>query len=650
MKKHFLIGLLACLLISAPLSGCSTSNSANNNSSVSVTTGDTEKISNITAYVNLNNNSTEITGDSTGISIDGNKISILAGGTYSFSGTLDDGQIIVDTESSQNVYIVLNGVNLSCSNNSPIYIKNANKTVIGLADNTKNYINDAESYTFEDNSDEPNAAIYSKDDLVFIGNGSLEVNGNYDKGINGKDDLTIENGNITVNSKGDAIRGKDSLTITNGNITINSGADGLKSNNDTDKEKGNVYIKGGTINIISAEDGIQGENIVTVDSADINITSGGGSKNANSHTEEMPPGGFGNMMNQQNNNDMTPGNDTNMPPAPPQSNNSSDKTTTDEETVSTKGIKAGSEITINSGNITIDSCDDAVHSNNNLTINGGTIEISSGDDGLHADTTLNINNGNINILTSYEGIESETINLNDGTIHLVSSDDGINASGSSTSNAENSPAGPGSPMSESSGTGMLNINGGYIFVDASGDGLDANGSAYMTGGTVLVCGPTNGGNGALDYDNKFEISGGTLIAAGSSGMAQSFSDTSTQNFVSINLSSQPANTIVNIQDSAGNNIITFAPSKTFEALTISSPDLKNGETYTVYTGGTMSSDSKDGLYSNDGTYSNGTKINSFTISSVNNSVVQDGVTVNTRGPGGGRGMGGRKGMMNMNNN
>ena len=90
-------------------------------------------------FRSLDNNSTEVTGDSTGVSIDGNKISILAGGTYSFSGTLDDGQIIVDTESSQNVYIVLNGVNISCSNNSPIYIKNANKTVIGLADNTENF-------------------------------------------------------------------------------------------------------------------------------------------------------------------------------------------------------------------------------------------------------------------------------------------------------------------------------------------------------------------------------------------------------------------------------------------------------------------------------------------------------------------------------
>ena len=200
---------------------------------------------------------------------------------------------------------------------------------------------------------------------------------------------------------------------------------------------------------------------------------------------------------------------------------------------------------------------------------------------------------------------------------------------------------------ESSGTGILNLTGGKLFVNAGGDGLDANGSIYMTGGTVIVCGPTNSGNGALDYDNKFEISGGTLIAAGSLGMAQSASDTSSQNFVSVALSSQEEGTLINVQNSSGENIITFAPLKKFESVVISSPELKTGETYTVNVGGSMSSSCEDGLYFNDGTYSEGREIKSFTISGVNNSVVQDSVTVQSMGGGGGRGgMGGGKGMMN----
>lgn len=639
MKKHFIIGLLACLLISAPFTGCSTS-LGGNNPSISVTAGDTEKISKITAYINMNN-AIEVTGESAGVSVDGNTISIMTGGTYAFSGTLDDGQIIVDTDSSQDVYIVLNGMNLSCLNSSPIYVKNANKTVIGLADNTENFISDGESYVLEENSDEPNAAIYSKDDIIFIGNGSLEVNGNHDEGITGKDDLRIENGNITVNSKGDAIKGKDSLTITNGNIIINSGADGLKSNNNTDEGKGNVSIEGGTVNITSAEDGIQSENIVTVASADINIISGGGSENAVQKAEEMGGGRRMTSAPQEN--------AQGTPPGVKNNNTAGTESITSDETLSTKGIKAGSEIIINSGNIKIDSCDDSIHSNNSLTINGGNIEISSGDDGLHSDTTLDINNGEINILKSYEGIESETININNGNINLVSSDDGVNASGGTAENpAEGMQAGSHMGMGgESPGTGLLNLNGGRLFVNAGGDGLDANGSIYMTGGTVIVCGPTNNGNGALDYDNKFEISGGTLIAAGSSGMAQSASDTSSQNFVSVSLSSQEAGTLVNIQNSSGENIITFAPLKKFESVVISSPELKTGETYTVNVGGSISSSCEDGLFSNEGTYSEGTKIKSFTISKVNNNVVQDGVTVQSMGGGGGRGgMVGGKGMMN----
>lgn len=649
MKKRFIIMLLACLVISAPLAGCANNlGGSSNSSNISITSGDTESISKINTYINLDNN-IEVTGDSTGVSVENNKISILAGGTYCFSGTLNEGQIIVDTENSQDVYIVLNGVDISCSQSSPIYIKSANKTVIGLADNTENCISDGETYVLDDSSDEPNAAVFSKDDITFIGGGSLEVNGNYDEGITGKDNLKIENGNITVNSKGDAIRGKDSLTITNGNIVINSGADGLKSNNDTDQGKGNVSIEGGNIKIISMEDGIQGENNVTISSGKIEIISGGGSENAPEKANEdmgmrgMKPNGATGTPPDLNTQQEVPNNqlethDTQIKPeVQPQENTETSDSSTTVETISTKGIKAGSGIIINDGNITIDSCDDSIHSNNSLIINGGNLEISSGDDGLHADTTLDINAGKINIMKSYEGIESETININNGNISLISSDDGINASGGTNATTENT-AEPGTrnPMGESSGTGVLNLNGGILYVDASGDGLDANGSICMTGGTVIVCGPTDNGNGALDYDNKFEISGGILITAGSSGMAQSTSDTSTQNSVQVTLSSQEAGTLVNIQDESGKSIITFAPSKKFESIVISSPDLKTGETYNVNVGGTMTSSSENGLYS-DGTYSEGTEIKSFTISSASTSVVQDGVTVSRMG-GGGHGM------------
>jgi len=151
-------------------------------------------------------------------------------------------------------------------------------------------------------------------------------------------------------------------------------------------------------------------------------------------------------------------------------------------------------------------------------------------------------------------------------------------------------------------------------VDSKGDGLDANGSIFMSGGTVIVNGPVSDENGALDYDQKCEISGGLLITAGSSGMAMAPSENSSQNSVMIRYSqTQKAGTLVNVSDSDGNSIITFAPEKDYASILISSPDLKLNSTYKLYTGGTYSGTESNGLYTG-GTYENGTELCAFTVS------------------------------------
>ena len=166
----------------------------------------------------------------------------------------------------------------------------------------------------------------------------------------------------------------------------------------------------------------------------------------------------------------------------------------------------------------------------------------------------------------------------------------------------------------------------------------------MKSGTVIVNGPENSGNGALDYDGKFEISGGLLIAAGSSGMAQSPSETSTQNSINV-FTSISANTLLHIEDESGKELITFAPSKTVGSIVISSPNIKTGTTYKLYTGGESTGNATDGLYL-DGSYSGGTEGDSFTVSSMVTNVGQS--SGGFGGPGGGRmpgqgGMSGQKG-------
>lgn len=486
--------------------------------------------------------------DGEGVVVEKNKVTINSSGTYSISGTLRDGQIEVNAGDEDNVQLILNGVNITNSTSSGIYVANSKNTYVILEDGTSNEVTDGENYIFEDTStDEPNAAIFSKSDLFISGTGSLKVNAKYNNGITSKDDLEIADGTISIDSVADGIRGRDSITISSGNIIINSQGDGMKSNNDEDTEKGYVLIEGGTINITSGEDGIQAETVAT----------------------------------------------------------------------------------ITGGDITINSVDDSIHSKDKVEINGGTINIKSGDDGIHADSIIDINNGDITIAKSYEGIEAETININNGNIKVTSSDDGVNASGGDDGSSINGR--PGQNNFASAGKGTININGGKIVVDASGDGLDANGSIYMKDGTVIVNGPEDNANGSVDYDGEFQITGGLLIAAGSSGMAQSPSEISSQNSINI-FSAIQANTIVRVEDSNGNEVVTFAPSKNVQSLVISSANIKIGETYKVYTGGTSTGSVNDGIYS-EGSYSDGTELESFTVSGVVTNIGE--VTGGFGGPGAG---------------
>ena len=567
MKRKF-VTLLLTLALGASLVSCSKDNneesstpSVEESTLVEMKSIEDESIGEVDTYIELGD-SININGG--GAQADNNKVNITSSGTYSISGTLKDGQIVVNAGDNDKVYIVLNGINITSSNSAPIYVKNADKTIISLADETENVVEDSTNYVFEDGSaDEPSAVIFSKDDLTFIGNGSLTVKGNYNNGITSKDDLRIQSGNISVTAINTALRGKDSLTVKNGNITIDTQGDGMKANNDTDTSKGYIWIENGVFNITVGEDGIQAETELLINSGEFNIKTGGGSSNSSTSDN----GNWGNWrMNDKGER--------------PVFNDVQEEAT--EETASAKGIKATSKITIDNGSFDINSSDDSIHSNGELVINGGEIKISSGDDGVHADTSLVINAGNINISKSYEGIEGEKITLNDGNINVVASDDGINAAGGNDSSSLNGR--PGQNGFGSNSSGEIKINGGTIKVDVKGDGIDSNGSIYITGGEVIVNGPTNNGNGSLDYDRNFDISGGTLIAVGSLGMAQGPSDSSTQKSVSIGVNNQQGNVEFKILSSSGEEIVKYTPTKQYSSIIVSSSKFKDGESYDLYIG------------------------------------------------------------------
>jgi hypothetical protein len=528
-----------------------------------------------------------------GASVDGSTVRITAGGTYSISGTLKDGQIVVDTEDKKTVKLVLSGVDITSASSGPIYVLHAEATVITLADGTENRITDGESYDIEDpETNEPNAAIFSKSNLAFDGNGSLTVDANYHNAITSKDELNIAGGSINVNAAHDGIRGRDYIAIKNGNITVNARADGMKANNGEDPERGFISIEDGTINVTAGEDGIQAANGVVIRGGTIAVSSGGGSANSSrSGSGGDSPGNSG-MRN---------------------------GSTDSGPSVSAKGIAADSDIQIEGGTITVDSSDDAIHSNAGIGIYDGNIAIASGDQGIHSESTLTLNGGDVSIAKSLEAIEGPVIAISGGNTRVVASKNGINVGDGSNRPPVNGQ--PGRNNTNSSVDKHLTMEGGYVVVDtATGDGLDVNGWVKMTGGTVIVNGPVVNFNGALDYEREFTMAGGILVAVGSFGMAQAPDATSTQRSLVLSLGSpQPAGTLVHIETSDGAGILTFAPIREYQSVVYSSPELKTGSTYNAYLGGSSTGSVLDGVYSG-GSYTRDTRREGFTILSIGTNV------------------------------
>jgi len=210
-------------------------------------------------------NGTSIAVDGTGASASGSKLNITAGGTYQLSGTLSDGQIIVNTTSKTTVRLILKGVDITCSDSAPIYIMDAKKAVLILADGTKNSLTDGTKYTLTDvQAQEPSATLFCKCDMTITGNGSLTIAANYNNGITGKDNLKITGGTISITAVVDGIKGRDYTAIKNANITVDAKADGIKSSNDVDSALGFVSIESGTLNINAGMDGIKAETDVSI--------------------------------------------------------------------------------------------------------------------------------------------------------------------------------------------------------------------------------------------------------------------------------------------------------------------------------------------------------------------------------------------------
>lgn len=492
------------------------------------------------------------------VDIKGTTVTISRPGVYSVKGGCSDGRIVVDPANGSEITLVLNGVDLTSKSGSVIECTGGKKLTLFLAEGSENRLSDTENYVLADGETEPDGAVYSKAGMIVAGSGRLFINAMYKDGIKCKDTLSIDCGGLEINSADDGIVGKDCVVIQNGRYVINAGGDGIKSTNSEDESLGYITINGGSFDIASESDGIQAQTALSIKGGSFKIVSGGedadGEVNVSGGFDRDRFFGRGGARGGQG-------------------SGSSDKSA--DEKASQKGLKSGSELVIDGGEMDIKSADDGIHSNGGVTVNGGTLTISSCDDGIHADEALKILDGVIAVTKSYEGLEGKNIEIAGGNISIVSADDGLNAAGGDN----------GSGFGFNGGDYYINITGGDIIVNAAGDGVDSNGTIVQSGGSLVVFGPEDSGNGAIDYERSYTMSGGVLIALGSRGMAQA-PGTLSQPCLSV-YGNVSAGTAVEVRTEDGSTVLGAVTPKRCESLIFCCDSFKAGSKYSIYAGDTL---------------------------------------------------------------
>ncbi len=518
----------------------------------------------------------------TEITLNNESLIIREPGIYLLSGQIENGQIRIDVPKEEKVQLILSGISVHAKDHAALYVKQADKVFITLAPGTENTLSCGETFvqTDENNVD---AALFSKEDLTLNGEGTLVIQSG-GHGIAGKDEVTLTSGTYHITASGHGITGRDSIAVAGGTYTLITEKDGLHAEHDEDEAKGLMYIENGVFDITARQDGLSASGMAEITGGTFRMVCGGGSGEMTlpSSMPSMgggrggtPPGGFGGRRG---------GKGSGFGAFAPGEWNAA---ASDTDTTSQKGIKAGSHLLISGGTFTLDTADDALHTNASMEINSGTFVLQTGDDGLHAEENLSIKGGNITITESYEGLEGLHIRILGGTISLTASDDGLNAAGGTDESGFGGHFGGGDRFGGfggmNAGKGSMILSGGDVHITAYGDGIDANGSFRMDGGNVTVCGPVRGDTATLDYDTTAEINGGTFIGTGAMGMAQTFSG-GTQGTIAVQAGNAPAGSEMILTDAYGKQVLSYTAPMDFNVAILSCPDIVKGESYTLHIG------------------------------------------------------------------
>lgn len=534
--------------------------------------------------ITLDGDDAEISGNGAYV-IDGSVV-ITNAGYYVISGTLSDGYISVDAYDSSKVWILLNGVEINCSDNACIRVDQADKVFLTLAEGSQNTLTSGSEYSEEALNDGTDGAIYAHDDLTINGSGSLTVNSQYEHGISANDDLVITGGTITVTAPSDAIRVNDSIRICSAEITATGGDEGIVTTNEV--ENGYMYVESGTLKITAADDGIHTTGDIEIAGGDITVSAGD------------------------------------------------------------DGIHSDTSVLVTDGTLLIEECSEGIEALT-IDVSGGDITVYAEDDGFNANGGSGDAFGGGHAFGGggapggggeAPGGGGDTSGSEGHGGHVGGgpgghADDGDDHGGhmgggpggghgghrgeesSDTNSATESTDGempappdaeegmPAAPDTDSSGDSaqttsetadeetFISISGGTITIiienGRDADGLDSNGDIRISGGTIYISLPGSSGNCAVDYASEnggvAEISGGTLIACGDSSMAEGFDSSSTQASVLYNISTAAeAGSKLAVEDSEGNVLMSWDVPCSFTSALISCPEMQVGSTYKVVIG------------------------------------------------------------------
>ena len=499
--------------------------------------------------------------DGAGAVADGTTVTITAGGTYVLTGQMSAGQVVVNAD-GEKVQLVLDGASVTSTDSAAILVRAAKKVWLTLADGTQNKIATSGSFA-EDDEYSIDGAVWCKSDLTINGTGALTVSSAEGHGIVCKDELALVSGDVEVEAARHAVQAQDAACVVAGTWSLTAGTDGIHCGDDDDAEKGSVLIVGGTVSIDAASDGVDAANVLEVD---------------------------------------------------------------------------GGEVTVSAG-------DDGLHSERALQVDGGTVTVSKSYEGLEG-STVTVNGGVIDVTSSDDGVNAAGDPTGDSSAEAADA----GASGPETAAGQpgdpmgggQAPAGdgrapedadaqaptstgqvpagsggqvpadaggqaPADPGGQAPGAGgdmdydstaQVTINGGKLTIQAGGDGIDSNGDLTVTRGETYVFGPASDGDGSLDFAGAGTITGGVVMCAGSSGMAQNFGDASTQGSMLVSASGQ-AGDAIQLVDEDGNVVASCEARTSYSCVLVSAPGVESGKTYTLSCGDASSEITMDSLvYSN----------------------------------------------------